>query len=38
MNTENAVRQVVILGLGEIPEAGGVIAGLTGILWPGIRR
>lgn len=34
MNTENAVREVVILAVGEIPEAGGIIAGLVGILWP----
>jgi len=34
MNTENAVRKVLISGLGEIPEAGGIISGLVEILWP----
>jgi hypothetical protein len=32
--TENAVRAVVITGVSEIPEAGGVASGLLGILWP----
>lgn len=34
MNTENAVRAVVIFGTGKIPEAGAIIAGIVEILWP----
>ncbi len=38
MNTENAVRGVVIVGIGKIPEVGGIIAGLVGILWPASKE
>jgi delta endotoxin, N-terminal domain/Putative Ig domain len=30
----NGIRTVVLLGLGEIPEAGSLISGLVGLLWP----
>lgn len=34
----NAVRTVVLFGLGKIPEAGGLISGLVGVLWPATKE
>jgi hypothetical protein len=33
-NANNLVREFILIGLTEIPEVGGLISGLTGILWP----
>jgi len=34
METESAIRSVTLIGLGEIPEVGGIVSGMIAIFWP----